>query len=301
MPRLVRSRLASMCCALLALIVVAGILVSCGGSKSTSATQVISNIAGSWEFVAISNNGSTTGIEVALKEGQVLVNGVQQPDGQIAASNTQIAFVSLNTVSQNLNATGFGGSCQPVTTSNSLGPGSVTAANAPLVFTFTENGNVFNVNGTLGADAQSLPLGTYTAQSGNSCTDTGGSMTGKIVPKLSGSYTGQICPLGSTSACQSFSDTVNPATLTENSSGVATLTLLLSGTDNATFTMSGPVMGNAFFVQGIFQGQNLSFYGYSEQVFDSTLQTNVPSVYLVNTTNPAQPFYVGTLAVPQTP
>jgi len=283
----------------IALLVVSGALISCGGNTSSVVGQPIPNIAGSWEFIASSSNGSITGIEVALAEGQVLVNGMPQPDGQITASGTQIAFVALDPTT--LNATAFGGNCLPITSVNNLGPGSVTALNAPINFTFTENGNVFNVAGTLSGDGKSILNATYTAQSGNTCSDPGGSITGAVVSKLSGTYTGQMCPPASTS-CQSVSDFTDnvTATVSENSSGTLTLSLLLSGTDNTNFTLSGPVIGNAFSLQGTFQGQTLTYYGYSEQIFDSTLQTNVPSLYLVNATTAAQPNYVGTLSVPQT-
>jgi len=239
-----------------------------------------------------------TAIEVALKEGQVLVNGFEQPDGQITASSAQIAFVSAATVSQNLNATGFGGNCLPISSANGLGPGAVTAGNAPISFTFTENGNIFNVTGTLSGDGQSLLNGTYTAESGNTCSDPGGTITGAAVPKLTGTYTGQTCPVLSSDPCQS-TDNVT-ATLSESSSGTLTFSLVLSGTDNANFTMTGPVTGNAFTVQGTFQGQLVTFYGYYEQIYNAQLGANVASLYLVNATAPIQPFYVGTLAVPQT-
>ncbi len=283
----------------IALLVVSGTLVSCGGNTSSVAGQPIPNIAGSWEFIASSSDGSITGVEVALTEGQVLVNGVPQPDGQITASGTQIAFVALD--STTLNATAFGGHCLPITSVNNLGPGSVTALNAPINFTFTENGNLFNVTGTLSGDGKSILNATYTAQTGNTCSDPGGSITGAVVSKLSGTYTGQMCPPVSTS-CQSASDFTDnvTATVSETSSSTLTLSLLLSGTDNTNFTLSGPVTGNAFSLQGTFQGQTLTYYGYSEQIFDSILQTNVPSLYLVNATTAAQPKYVGTLSVPQT-
>jgi len=272
----------------LALLVLGGILVNCGGRSSIPASPV-PNIAGAWEFIAVSSNGPVTGIEVALKEGQVLVNGFEQPDGQITASGLQITFVSLAQASQVFNATGFGGSCLPVTASSSVGPGSVTALGSPINFTF------FNVTGMLGGDGQSMLNGTYAAVNGNACTtDTGGTITGAVVPKLSGTFAGQMCPLGS-SSCEpktGLTDTVVSATLSENSSGTATLSLVLTGTDNTTFTMSGPVTGNAFSLQGTFQGQLLTYYGYYE------VKSNAPALYLVNATSPAQPVYVGTLGLP---
>jgi hypothetical protein len=269
-------------------------LSGCGGHAASITAPPIPNEAGSWEFVAISNNGPVTGIEVALKEGQVLVGQVEQPDGQISASSTQIAFVSINPNSLNpINVTGFGGACGPISSVNSLGPGSVTAPNGAMNFTFTENGTVFNVYGALSGDGQSFLNGTYT-ESGNSCSaDTGGTITGAIVPKLSGTYVGPMCPLADAS-CQSSQDFTDTATasLSESSSGVLTVSLGVTGTDNANFTLSGPVTGNAFSVQGTYQGQLLTYYGYFE------VHSNVQSLYLVNATNPVQPAYAGTLAVP---
>ncbi|HYM75056.1 MAG TPA: hypothetical protein VE377_03685 [Candidatus Dormibacteraeota bacterium] len=278
--------------ALFTLVVMGGALVSCGGNRLSIPAQTIPNIAGSWEFVAISSSGSVTGIEVALTEGNVLVNGFQQPNGQITATSTQIAFVSLSPTT--LNITGFGGVCQPVTSSNALS-GAVTATDSPIQFMFTENGNVFNVNGTLSGDGKSVLNGTYTAQSGNTCsTDTGGTITGLAVPKVSGMYAGTMCPLSTTcSSSQDFTDTVT-ATATENSSSVLTLNLTLTGTDNASLTLTGPVTGNAFLLQGTVQGQTVVYSGYYEVI------KNVPSLYLVNATDSASPNYVATLAV-QTP
>lgn len=278
-------------------LLVCAALLSCS-SKSSMTTPLVPNVASAWEFIAISNNnGLVTGIEVAMKEGQILVNGIPQPNGQLTANSSQISFVSLASVSQNFNATGFGGPCTNAG-SNNLGPGTVTAPNAPMNFTFTENGIVFNVTGTLSGDGQSFLNGTYT-QSGTSCADSGGTITGVIVPKLTGQYSGQICQPTDTT-CSTFPDTVT-ATASESSSGTLTLTLAFTaGPDaGANFTLQGPVTGNAFSVQGTFQGQLLTYYGYYEQVAKSG---NVGSLYLVNATNnPVQPTYVGTLPFLQTP
>ena len=264
--------------------------VSCGGNKSAIQSPPIPNIAGPWELIAYSNDGSMTGIEVALTEGQVLVNGVEQPDGQIAASSTQIAFVTLNPANSSI--TGFGGSCLPVTTGDSLGPGSITALGGPINFSFTENGNVFNVTGAISGDGSTI-TGTYTAQTGNMCSDPGGTINGTVVSRFSGTYLGNMCPPSSSSCASAadFTDSVT-ATVTVNSSSVLTLNLVLTGTDNTNFTLSGPVTGKAFSLTGTFQGQTLTYYGYSELV------SNAQSLYLVNATTAAQTEYVGTLSVP---
>jgi hypothetical protein len=282
---------------LLTALVACACLCGCGSKSSPPTPAPLPNVAGSWEFLAVSNdNGYVTGIEASLKEGQMLVNGLPQPNGQFSANNNQITFVSLANVSQDLNATGFGGPCQTTTTvSNSLS-GNVNSDDGPMNFTFTENGIVFNVTGTLSGDGQSFLSGSYT-QSGTACPDSGGTITGQILSKLSGAYAGHICQPSSPS-CTDFPDAVT-ATLSENSSGTLSLTLAFTaGPDNgANFTLQGPVTGNAFSVQGTFQGQLVTYYGYYEQV-----ASKGASVYLVNATNdPDQPTYVGTLPFVQTP
>jgi hypothetical protein len=290
-----RSFLAVKCPNAVCLLVLCAIVVSCASNQSPLTIQqpgVVQSVAGPWEFVTTSNNGAVTGIEVALVEGIAIVGGLQQPNGQISADNAQITLVSLDP--QTLDLTHFGGFCGPVTSSNSLGAGTVAGPGAPISFTLTENGNVFAVNATLSNDGASLLNGTYTAQSGNSCTDPGGIITGKMVPKITGTYAGSLCP-PLQSPCQSsqaFTDSAY-GTASENSSGVLSLSLGISGTDNATLTLSGPVTGNAFFVQGTFNGQVISYWGYSELVPNS--QGNVHSLYLTDVTDPANSTYAGTL------
>src|SRR5215472_2774656 len=132
--------------ALFALLILLAITVSCAGNSKSITTTPTPNIAGPWEFVAISQTGAgtgvITGIEVALSEGQVLVNGLNLPDGNISANSNQISFVSL--APNSLNITQFGGPCQTTPGDSSLS-GSVTSPDSPVQFTFTENGNVFNV------------------------------------------------------------------------------------------------------------------------------------------------------------
>jgi len=274
--------------ALIALLAFGTVLINCGGNSSSITGPPVPNIAGSWEFIAVSNDGSVTGVEVALKEGSVQVNGIQEANGQLTASGAQIAFVSLDPTT--LHATGFGGNCLPITADSSITAGVVTAPDAAMQFTLTENGNVFNVSGTLSGDTTTLLSGSYTPQSGNVCTDPGGTISGVMVPKISGTYSGTMCP-PSTASCassQDFTDTVT-ATASENSSAALTLNLTLTGTDNTNFTLTGPVTGNSFSLQGTFQGQTLTYYGYFEIV------SNTQSLYLVNATNSASPNYVGTL------
>ena|SRR5205807_1784918 len=271
------------------LMAVSVILLSCSNAKPI--TPPLANISGAWEFLATSNTNtiSITGIEVALKEGQVLVNGVSQPDGQISASgSTQIDFITLDASTSNI--TGFGGNCPP----NGANPaadlnGSVSSLGGSVNFSYHEAGNLFDVTASLSGDGQSM-IGTYTAQSGSNCNDSG-TITGTVVPKLSGTYSGQLILPGGTT------DTAT-ATLSQNSSGVISVNLVLSGTDNTTITLTGPVTAHAFAVQGTFKGQSVLYYGYYELILDTTTQTSIPSLYFVNATNPSLPVYAGTLSQP---
>jgi hypothetical protein len=286
-------------------------LVSCSG-RSSIPPGPLPNVSGSWEFTAAStkNPGYSTNIEVALKEGQVFVNGNYQENGQISASGQQISFVGFTPAG----TIAFSGNCTAATVNqgNSLS-GSISGVGGSMNFTYTENGNVFNVTAILDANSQSLDSGTYTEQAAQAGQSNGacngnvdptiidsGSIIGKIVSKLSGMYTGQICqPLDT--LCSNTPDT---ATATLSQSGTTlTVDLLLTGADNASFTLTGPVTGNAFSVQGTFQGQTVAYYGYYELTYDSLTNTNdIPTLYLVNATNSStEPTYAGTLTVPQTP
>lgn len=172
--------------AMFALLISLAITVSCAGNSKSITTPPTPNIAGPWEFVAISQTsagiGVVTGIEVALSEGQVLENGLNLPDGNITANSNQISFVSL--APNSLNITEFGGPCQSTPGDSNLS-GSITSSSA-VQFTFSENGNVFKVTGTLSGDGKSLLNGTYTPDTSsgtiNPCTaDSGGTITGNMV------------------------------------------------------------------------------------------------------------------------
>jgi hypothetical protein len=65
-------------------------------------------------------------------------------------------------------------------------------------------------------------------------------------------------------------------------SGTLTLSLALSGVNNATFSLTGPEIGNSFSAQGTFQGQGVTYFGYFEQTIDVSAGGEVQSVYLVN-------------------
>jgi len=272
------------------LIAIAAALVACSG-RSSIPQGSLPNIAGAWEFTATSNTDTihATGIEVALKAGQSLVNGVEQPNGQVSATGaTQIAILTINAQTGTVR---FGGNC-PVTGSGSYSlTGNFASLGGPFNFTYMENGNEFNVVATLSADGKSV-IGTYSSASGSSCTDSGG-IAGVVVPKLSGTYAGQLTLPDATS------DNVT-ATLSEDSNSVLTLNLVATSPDNTSFTLTGPVTGNAFVVQGIFQGQPVAYAGYLTQVLDPLTQLMVPAVYFVNATNAEQPAYAGTLTPPTT-
>ena len=267
------------------LLALCGLLANCGSSSSKPSSSAIPppSIAGSWEFLAVSGSGAITGIEVQLTEGQQLVNGVEVPNGQIAADSAQMTFVSLVTgKNQTTNISGLGGICDAnPTTTNDLS-GTVSVLGGPINFTFTANGNLFNVTATL-ADAKTVLNGTYTPQAGNTCADPGGTITGLAVSIPTGQYLGQMCSPAETS-CSSPDDSVTATVTTK--SGQVTLALALSGADNTNLTATGPLLGNWFNVHGTFQGQSVTYYGYFEAVYSASAGTNVESFYLVNAADP---------------
>ena len=275
----------------LPLILLSIVMLSCSSQNSTSVSAAIPNVSGAWEFQASSSSNSNTftGIEVALKEGQIIVNGMQQPNGQISASGaSQIAVVSVN---PNTPSVVFGGSCPQASGGAYDLNGSVASLGGPVTFTYTENGNAFNVTGTLSGDGKSF-LGTYTSAS-STCVDSG-SISGSVVPKLTGTYDGQFTLPDGTSENVTL-------TLTESSSGALTANVVGTSPITINFTLTGPVTGNAFSVQGTYQSQQVTYEGYfGVQVLDPVLNTYVSGVYLVNATNPANPIPAGTLIPPST-
>jgi hypothetical protein len=269
-------------------------LISCSSGTSTTGVVATPSVAGTWEFLAVSKNGGgTTGIEVALQEGTVVVNGLNQPSGEVSATGVnQITFVCINTATGDV--TSFGGNCAGESGmcltagagSNSLS-GTADSTGGPFSFTYSENGNTFVVNGVLGSDGQSFVNGTYAQPKGGTCVDSG-SVTGLLVPKLTGVYTGQMTLPDGTA------DSVT-ATLSE-SSGILTAGIVGTGAENVSFNLTGPVTGHAFALQGQFNGDpSVSYNGYYE------VTHNLPSLYFVNTTDTANPAYAGTLTLQQQP
>jgi hypothetical protein len=253
-------------------------LTSCASSSNTVSTISPANIAGTWEFVASSSSsaGTLTGVEVALTEGTVQVNGITQPDGNISAAGpNQILFVSLNTAP----AVQFEGNC-PGPSPSSLA-GTVTNPGGAVNFTYSEGGNLFDVTAVLSNDGGTI-TGTYASQSGNPCTDSG-TILGTKTPKLSGPYNGSFTLPDGTSA------TVT-GIASESSGGTLTLTLTNTAT-SSNFSLAGPVMGNAFSVQGTYQGQLYTYYGYYEV-------PKFPTLYMANASNPSAPVYAGSLVAP---
>lgn len=284
------------------LMAVAIVLISCSGGSSSRTAAALPNVSGPWEIITTSsqNPGYSTRIEVSLQEGQMLVNGAYAPNGEISASSLQMNFVGFTPAGSIL----FGGNCSPASNNpgNSLS-GSISGLASSMNFTYAENGNVFTVTATLDGNGQSIDNGTYTeqpAQAGQSnggCNPFGsgnenvldtGTVVGQIVPKLSGIYSGKMCQPLDTLCADNTPDTAT-ATLSE-SGATLSIDLVLTGADNTSFTLAGPVTGNAFFVQGTFQGQSVAYYGYN-----SANGLSTPTLYLVNATNSAQTTYAGTL------
>jgi hypothetical protein len=272
---------------LLGLVVLSVALLSCSGSGNNQAPQVIPSIAGSWELIANSStNGTETGIELALKQGQSLVGGVEQPNGSISASSSQIAFVTIDPTTGN--AISFGGSCTPTENSSNSFTGTISSLGGPFNFTYTEDGNLFNVTATLSADGQSILNGTYTS---TDCADSG-TISGTVVPGLSGTYAGQVTLPGP-------SVDTSTATLSE-SAETLTANLALTGANNTNLTLTGPVTGKSFSIQGTFQGQVVTYLGYYEITYDCLDQLyDLPTLYLVNAQDPSQPGDLLTLPLSQ--
>jgi hypothetical protein len=269
-------------------------LVSCGSSSSKFAPQPMPNIGGAWELIAAPavNNGTSTGIEVALKEGTVFESGSYQFNGQLSASGTQIAFVGLNQ-----SGIAFAGNC-PVAGTDASGNnlvGSISGVGGSFTFTYNENGNDFTVTGTLSGDGKSM-TGTYTSQTASECPESG-VINGLFVSKLSGTYLGKLCePLDSLCAAGSK----DAATVTLSQSGTTvTVSMVLTGADNTTFTLTGPVAGNYFSAQGTFNGQTIVYDGYYQATVSNSGVTT-QTINLANATgNPSQPADAGTLTIPQ--
>ncbi len=265
------------------------VLVSCSSSKSSTPTPAIPNISGAWEFQAMSTSNATTftGIEVALKEGLMVVNGLQQPNGQVSASGaSQIAFVAVNPTAATVV---FGGNCASTGDGSDNLIGTADSLGGPFNFSYSENGNVFNVTGTLSGDGKSF-TGTYTSSSGN-CTDSG-SVTGVAVPKLSGSYAGQFTLPDGTSENVTVS-------LSESSSSVLSANIIGTSPVVINLTLTGSATGNAFAVQGTYRGQPVTYEGYyGVQVLNTVTNEMVSGIYFVNSTNPTEPAYAGTLIPP---
>ncbi len=302
------------------LFAVAATFAGCSSSK-TAAVAPMPNIAGAWEFISSSTSspGFSTGIETALQEAQVFSSqtGTFVPTGQISAGGAQVNFLALNGLKNGVPSTiGFTGNCTAATidpttgvsTGNSL-TGSISGLAGSMNFTYVESGNVFMVTGDLSADGKSM-TGTYTeqaAQTGNTngtCNGDGtildqGNITGTVVSKLSGTYTGKICePLDS--SCTAGAKDTATATLSENSSSTLNVSVVLTGVDNASITLQGPVTGNFISVQGTFNGETVVYEGYAENIPSGNFI--VPTLYLanvdINSTTPTAT-YAGTLIVPQ--
>jgi hypothetical protein len=298
------------------LVTFAAILTSCSGSGSKIMAPPMPNISGPWEFIATSTitPGYQTGIETALQEGQVFSNTTASyvETGQISASGTQLSFVGLNYLNGSSHETiVFAGNC----TAASSNPGdalsgSISGLAGAMNFTYTEMGNLFTVTGMLSADGKSM-VGTYTEQAAASgetngvCNSDGtvldqGTVAGTVVSKISGTFIGKICQPSDSSCSGGAKDNVN-ASLSE-SSGTLTFNMVLTGADNATLTLTGPVAANRFTVSGTFEGSSVSYEGYVQYVFDSVDGLyDLPSLYLANvdlTTSPPTPTYAGTLTVP---
>jgi hypothetical protein len=260
-------------------------LAACANGSHDSSTNVppsIPKISGGWEFKLESSAGPLSAAEVALQQGQVLMNGVYQPDGDISASGTQVTFVTF--LPNTPLVDGFSGFCAPTGNAANSVSGTISGLGGSISsFKLTENGNVFNVSATLSGDGQSMQ-GTYTSALPTGCQDSG-TFVGTTVPKISGNYAGNLTlPTCAAAGCDSAT-----ATMSESGS-TATLSLTLTGTDNGLLTLTGPVTGNAFTAQGTLQGQAVFLVGFYELSLNpKDSQYDLPTLYLADPSSSTMP------------
>jgi hypothetical protein len=79
-----------------------------------------------------------------------------------------------------------------------------------------------------------------------------------------------------------------------------TANLALTGANNTNLTLTGPVTGKSFSIQGTFQGLVVTYLGYYEITYDCLDQLyDLPTLYLVNAQDPSQPGDLLTLPLSQ--
>lgn len=225
-------------------------VLACGGSNNSSSTGSGTGsrgIAGSYEFVATSNQtlGSTTLIEANLTANGSNISASGANQVQTATYLNDVWYVN--------------GACP----SSSAGQNSVSGSMSgnSITLTFNEGGNVFTGQGTV---TGTTVTGTYSGSNAN-CSDAG-SFTGTLVPSLSGTFSGTLF--------LSYGLDNVTATLTEASGNALTFQTTLSGADNGNFTFSGTAVANVMFVSGSVGANSFSLFGY----FDKTgAYTGVPN------------------------
>ena len=265
----------SACLALALCLVVCG----CGGGGSSFTPAVIPAISGQWEFLASSttNVGQQSYVEANLQEGQKIASGVYVPNGQLSATGSQqIAVLTVDSAGNVV----FSGGCPGAGLSSLTG---TVDANYNVNINYSENGNNFAATGALSSDHKTI-MGTYSSQA-SGCVDTG-TFIGTALPKLSGLFVGTVCsPL--VSSCQYPQQATDDAMASVSQSGSSVkVSFVLTGADNTSFSLSGPITGNAFVLQGTFQGQAVTYYGYYELTYDCLTQLiDLPSLYLVSPAN----------------
>ena len=261
----------------LVIVVLCFLLSGCASGGSGYTPAVIPGISGQWELLASSTTdvGQQTFIEANLQEGQGIAGGMFVPNGQLsAAGNQQIAILTVDSAGN----VSFNGGCPGTGVSGLSG---TVDQNYNVKINYSENGNNFAATGTLSSDHKTI-LGTYTSQTGSGCLDSG-TLMATAVPKVSGSFVGQLCPPANVTCVYPLDATDNATAAVSQSGASLKANFTLTGTDNTGFSMSGTVTGNAFTLQGAFQGQIITYSGYYELTFDClTQQIDLPSIYLVN-------------------
>lgn len=255
------------------------------GSTSTPAPVESTLFQGSWEFVATSTANPPPGTPVRLIEANLEQSGEQVSSAQLAAYY--------------YNATGW---TPPI---QLCGEECVTA------FSGTATGASFSFTSTLD-DCDSSPCsfqgkgsltdgtisGTWSLQDGTGTTGNTDSGTFTAIPAstLSGAYTGNlttcVAPTAA-SGCKSYGSDKASVTFSQSST---TITAVLSGTDNGTFTstpFTAPFVGNAFSFSSPIPG-GASWYGYYDQTGKYTGVKNSVVIF-AGDAGPSSGMYMGLL------
>ena len=264
------------------------VITACGGGGSQTTTTPPTEstpFQGSWEFVATSTVHPPPATSVRLIEANLEQSGEQVSSSQLAAYY--------------YNATGW------------TPPAQLCGEECATALSGTATGASFSFTSTLD-DCDSTPCsfqgkgsltngtisGTWSLQDGTGTSGITDSGTFTAIPAstLSGVYTGTLTTCVAptiASGCKSYGSDKTSVTFSQNST---TITAVLSGTDNGTFTstpVTAPFVGNAFSFSSPVPG-GASWYGYYDQTGKYTGVKNSVEVF-AGDAGPSSGMYMGLL------